>query len=283
MIKYIFYFPFYICPRPLKRFISWLITFFWFYIIRNRKALMMGQLKASYPGKSQKWYNRVICISFYNLIMTIFEYSYFVFSPKKVKKYCHLKNTHYLDEELKKNEGVYIMAFHVGNGEIALFRTCLEGYKLNLIAKRISSPLIHKLIFETRELSGLKHIAPKNSLDEILQAMNRNEVVVFVQDQFTYPPRGIASSFIHQPAYTNSSLATFVQKKGRKVIPANVYRDKNDDVIVDFNPPLEFEQGMSVSDYTQKCNDWMTSKVDERPEMWMWIHDRWKKKPAAKI
>ncbi len=242
--------------------------------------MMMKQLKASYPNKSKKWYDQVLFTSFNNLMMTIFEYSYFVFSPRKVKKYCHLKNQKYLDDELKKGEGLYIMAFHMGNGEIALFRTCLEGYKLNLIAKLISNPIIQQLIFKTRELSGLKHIAPKNSLDEILKAMNKNEVVVFVQDQYTGPPRGLPTTFIHQPAYTNCSLATFVQKKGRRVIPANVYRE-NDRVIVDFHPPIIFEEGMTVQSYTQKCNDWMTARVDERPEMWMWIHARWKKQPAA--
>lgn len=282
MMKYIIYFPFYICPRFLKRFLSWLITMLWFYVIRNRKQLMMNQLKASFPDKDQKWYDKVVFDSFYNLMLVIFEYSYFVYSPKKVLKYCELKNTHFIDQVLAENKGAYIMAFHSGNGELALFRTCLEGYKLNLIAKRIGVKLLDQLIFDSRELSGLKHIAPKKSLTPILDALNKNEIVVFVQDQFTYPPRGIAGSFINQPAYTNSSLALFVQKRGCKVIPANVYRegDKN---IVDFHPPISFEKNMTISDFTQKCNDWMTARVTERPSMWMWIHARWKQQPPEPL
>lgn len=239
---------------------------------------MMSQLKTSFPNKSGKWYDKVVFESFYNLILVIFEYSYFVYSPKKVLKYCKLKNTEHLDRALAENQGVYIMAFHSGNGELALFRTCLEGYKLNLIAKRIGVKLLDQLIFDSRELSGLKHIAPKKSLSPILEALNKNECVVFVQDQFTYPPRGIESTFINQPAYTNSSLALFAQKRGRKVIPANVYRE-GDRNIVDFHPPLIFEEGMAVAQFTQKCNDWMTARVNERPSMWMWIHARWKMQP----
>jgi Kdo2-lipid IVA lauroyltransferase/acyltransferase len=240
---------------------------------------MLKQVKDSYPGKDQAWYDHVVYESFYNLMLTLFEYSYFVFSPKRVLKHSVLKNQHYLDEALKEGKGTYIMAFHMGNGEMALFRTCLGGYKLNLIAKRIGVKILDSLIFESRELSGLKHIAPKNALDKILEVMNKNEIVVFVQDQFTYPPRGIPSTFIHQPAYTNPSLAIFAQKRGRQVIPANVYRDENDNTVVDFYPPLNFEEGMEVPDYVQKCNDWMTARVDERPEMWMWIHSRWKRQP----
>lgn len=281
MLKYIVYFPFFICPRFLKRFFSRLITYTWFYVLKNRKNLMMKQLKASYPGKDQAWYNKVIFQSFYNLMLTIFEYSYFVFSKKRVLKHAILKNTHHLDNALKAGEGTYIMAFHMGNGEMALFRTCLEGYKLNLIAKRIGIKFLDSLIFESRELSGLHHIPPKNALDPIFEVMNRNEIVVFVQDQFTYPPRGIPSTFIHQPAFTNPSLAIFAQKRGRRVIPANVYRDENDKTVVDFHPPLEFDEGMDVPAYVQKCNDWMTARVDERPEMWMWIHARWKRQPPA--
>lgn len=279
MIKYVIYFPFYITPRFLKRGISWFITFVWFYLIKNRKKLMMKQLKSSFPDKDQAWYNKVIFESFYNLILTVYEYSYFVYNPKKVLKYCELRNTHRLDEALAEGKGAYIMAFHAGNGELALSRTCLAGYKLNLIAKRIGVPLLDKLIFDSRELSGLKHIAPKNSLDKIMEAMNKNEIVVFVQDQFTYPPRGIPSTFINQPAYTNSSLALFVQKRGHKVFPANVYRE-NDVNIVDFQEPISFDEGMTISEFTQKCNDWMTDRVAERPAMWMWIHARWKRQPS---
>lgn len=282
MLKYIVYLPFFLCPRPLKRFISWFITLIWFYLIQNRKKLMMTQLKTSFPGKSQKWYNKVIFDSFYNLILVIFEYSYFVYSKKKVLQYCVLKNTHRIDEVLANGEGAYIMAFHSGNGEIALFRTVLEGYKLNLIAKRIGIKFLDQLIFDSRELSGLKHIAPKNSLDQILSAMIKNEVVVFVQDQFTYPPKGIPSTFINQPAYTNSSMGLFVQKRVKKVIPANVYRE-NDKTVVDFGEPIVFEEGMSIPEYIQKCNDWMTEKITERPEMWMWIHNRWKKQPKITV
>lgn len=240
---------------------------------------MLKQIKSSYPGKEDAWYNEVIYESFYNLILTVLEYSYFVYAPQRVKKHAILKNQHYLDEVLKEGQGAYIMAFHMGNGEIALFRTCLAGYKLNLIAKRIGVKFLDQLIFETRELSGLKHIPPKNALEPILEVMNQNEVVVFVQDQFTYPPRGIPGTFIHQPAYTNPSLAIFAQKRGRKVIPANVYRGENDKTIIDFHPPLVFEEGMDVPTYVQKCNDWMTARVDERPSMWMWIHARWKRQP----
>jgi Kdo2-lipid IVA lauroyltransferase/acyltransferase len=280
MLKYIFYFPFFICPRFLKQGLSKGITYFWFYIWPVRYKLMLRQIKNSYPDKSQSWYDEKLFISFYNLMLTIFEYSYFVFSPKKVLKYCELKNTHFLDEELKNNKGLYIMAFHVGNGEIALFRTAMAGYKLNLIAKYISSPLIHKLIFETRELCGLKHIAPKNSLDKILEAMNNNESIVFVQDQFTYPPRGIASTFLHQSAFTNSSIATFVQKRNRRIVPANVYREgPQDKVIVEFQEPIVYEETDDTTSFVQKCNDWMTKQVDRRPDMWMWIHDRFKRQP----
>ncbi len=272
---------FYIWPRPIKKIFAYLLSLFWFYILRLRVKLAKNQISRVFPDLSSKEVSKIAFKSFYNLIMIIFEYSYFPFSKKNIIKYTKLKNREVFEQVLKDGKPLFFMTGHLANGELILFRMCLEGVKLNLIGKRVGVKFIDSLLFEIRELSGLKHIPPKNGAHGIMEAAEKKEPVVFVHDQFRHPPRGLKTTFLGLETYTNSALAFFALKAGAEVVPVDMYRE-DDQVVVEFLPSIPFEHKYKTEEenilhMTQVYNDALEQCIIKRPHGWMWVHNRWKK------
>lgn len=280
--------PLYLMPRSLKRVASFLLACLWFYVLRIRRTMTEKQVDAVFEGISPSDRSKIVFQSYYNLLMILFEYSYFPFGSRAIRKHSTIKNLNKLDEALAEGKGVFLLAGHLGNGEMALFRTCLEGYPLRLIAKRVGVPFIDKTLFEIREVCGLVHIPPKLGGEMILESVKDNAPVVFVMDQFSHPPKGVATTFLGIPTYTNSSLAHFAIKTDAIVLPVNVYRGKKDISVIEFQDRIQTElpyptQEQNIRHMTQKYNDWLDQSVRQNVGDWMWVHRRWKRKPERSV
>jgi len=272
--------PFFILPRPLKKAVAYFWTLIWVYVARFRIGETSSRVKRAFPEKNQKEVNKIVFDSIYNLVLTFFELSYRAFDKKHLIKHTEVKNLEYLKECLKGERPVYLFTGHLANGEIILSRICFEDIPLHLIAKRVRSAFFDAIVFEAREVSGLVHIPPKNSLSEIVACMKKKAPLVFLHDQYMRPPKGIATTFLDLPVFTNPAVAKFALKNDALVLPVNLYRDKGK-VVVDFEKEIPLEKkfddfNSNVTYMTQKYNDWLSSKVKKRPGEWMWIHRRFK-------
>lgn len=269
-------------PRFVKRGLSYSLSILWYYLIPHRKNLITNNLHKAFSNLSHKQINSLTFQTFNNWVLTALEYSYFPFiSKKRLKQITEVHGFEYLDQAFAKGKGVLILGTHTGNGELAIYRTCMEGYPLHLIGRNIKNKFLNDGLFFIREKSGLKHLDSKNSSLKVVKSLKKNEGVIFVIDQFTYPPIGIKSTFFGHTTGTNSSLAYFALRFGIPVIPGYSYR-KNGKVIVCYSEEIPTEKPFEDMDknveyMTQKYNGWIENTIRQHPESWMWIHNRWKK------
>lgn len=279
-------FPLFVLPRPVKRLLSHGLARFWFHVLKIRRAETEARVAMVMGHLSKKEQQQIVYRSFYNLILVLFEYSYFPFCSRQIFKHCQLKGTEKLQGAIDEGKGVFIVAGHVGNGEMGIYRTCLEGFPLYLIAKRVGVDFIDKTLFGIREVSGLVHLPPKKCGDEIIKALKKGLPIVYLIDQFSYPPKGVPTTFMGAPTYTNASLAYLAIKSGAVVIEANVHRGKKDLSILEFGDRIETETPYdsiekNVVHMTQKYNSAIEKYVYKYPGDWMWIHRRWKRQPST--
>lgn len=274
-------FPLYLLPRYIKKILAYSLTLIWYYILPHRKKVIVDNIKTAFPTWSQEKVNKTTFDSFYNWSFTALEYSYFPFiSKKRLRQITEIRGRENLENAFKKNKGVLILGTHTGNGEMGIYRLCMEEYPLYLIGRRVKNYILDKGLFYIREKSGLKHLDPENSSLKVTRLLKKNCGIFFVIDQFTYPPIGIKSTFFGKTTGTNSSLAFFALRLGVPVVPAYTYRDKGK-VIICLEPEIETERPypeveQNVSFMTQKYNHWIEATITKHPSSWMWIHRRWK-------
>ena len=121
----------------------------------------------------------------------------------------------------------------------------------------------------------------------LLTAMRSGQTVAFLMDTNMTPPQGVFARFFGIEACTASGLARVALKTGAAVLPGFLVWEEKERkyVLPRFGPELNFIQsGDTESDIlaaTQQCNNVLESWIRRYPDQWLWIHRRWKTRPAG--
>jgi KDO2-lipid IV(A) lauroyltransferase len=100
------------------------------------------------------------------------------------------------------------------------------------------------------------------------------------------PPQGVFVDFFGKAACTASGLARVALKTGAAVVPGFLLWEAAEErYVLHFGERIEFEAtGDAESDIvalTQRCTGVIEAWVRRYPEQWLWIHRRWKTRPAG--
>ncbi|MCB9073083.1 MAG: lysophospholipid acyltransferase family protein [Bdellovibrionaceae bacterium] len=268
-------------PRCLRRSWGQGVGFLWFDVLRIRRRVAMENIRACFPDWDNKRVEQTARRSLFEMGETLSEFPELAFISKdNLLKRVQFQNLHIVDEALQQKKGVLFLGLHLANGDYGIAALSALGYDVHLISKRFTSAWLDKLWFTIRGRFGTQFIAPRDSSYDILKALRKNGIVIFVLDQFMGPPLGVRTTFFGRPTGTAFGLALFARKTQAPVIPCYSHRKQNGDLEVHFLPPVPFmekeDKNTTLQFMTQKYTDTIESIVRLYPEQWMWIHRRWK-------
>jgi KDO2-lipid IV(A) lauroyltransferase len=111
----------------------------------------------------------------------------------------------------------------------------------------------------------------------MLRAMGRGDHMAMLVDQKMND--GIAVPFLGQEAMTASAIAELAYRFDCPVVPARVERLKGAHFRVTIEPPLEKPatgiREQDVKHLMTMVNDRLGAWINQRPEQWLWVHNRW--------
>ena len=266
-------------PRSIRFFFGDCLGLICFDVLRIRRKIIMENLQRAFPEKSKSERFQIGRRSFLNMGRNLTEYAFFPFLEPSFLDGVHFTGLENIDRALEENKGVCLVSLHLGNGDLAGAVLALKGYSLVLISKIFKIQWINEVWFGLRQRVGVQFIPPRNSSYTILKALKKNEIVVFVMDQFMGPPIGAQVNFFGYETGAALGLAVIAQRSQAPVVPIYTFRDDKGETHIYVEPEIPFvEKGDKGLAYmTQVYTDWVEEKVRERPEQWMWLHRRWKK------
>ena len=103
-------------------------------------------------------------------------------------------------------------------------------------------------------------------------------------DQHMHSPDAIWVNFFRRPAATTSTLAALALRTGAAVIPvfaqplagrplSHYLRDRRSS-----RRPADGPD--AIREFTQRCTDVLEMYVRRQPELWLWMHRRWRDAPT---
>ncbi len=193
----------------------------------------------------------------------------------------------HLAKAFEKNRGILLLTGHFGNWEftpvaaIAHFKE-FRG-RFHVLRKLLANKFFEKILFRRFYKAGLTVIPKKNSLDHVLSALERNDIVAFIMDQYANPSKdGILVDFFGRKAGTFKSLALIARETGAPVIPAICYREAGGTHVMRFSEPVPWMENddadAEIAENTRGYNRILENMVLEHPDQWLWAHRRWKTK-----
>ncbi|HUX27865.1 MAG TPA: lysophospholipid acyltransferase family protein [Terracidiphilus sp.] len=185
-----------------------------------------------------------------------------------------------------RGKGVLVLTGHLGAWELSSFYHSLMGYPMGMVIRRLDNRRLDEFVNGIRCLHGNQVLHKDDFARGLLKAMHAGDTVGILMDTNMTPPQGVFVRFFGREACTASGLARVALKTGAAVLPGFlVWEPGERRYVLHFGPELEFARaGNAEADIlaaTQQCNDVLEAWIRRYPDQWLWIHRRWKTRPAG--
>jgi KDO2-lipid IV(A) lauroyltransferase len=192
---------------------------------------------------------------------------------------------HYLQAR-KAGRGVLVVTGHLGAWELSSFYHSMMGYPMSMVIRRLDNARLDSYVNRIRCLHGNRVLHKDDFARGLLGAMRKGETVGILMDTNMTPPQGVFVDYFGRPACTASGLARVAAKTGAAVLPGfMLWEDAEQRYVLRFGAQLQLQDsGDDEADIvanTQLCTSAIEDWVRRYPDQWLWVHRRWKTRPAG--
>jgi KDO2-lipid IV(A) lauroyltransferase len=185
----------------------------------------------------------------------------------------------------REGRGFVVMTGHFGNWEMmGAYAVNVLGLNLGVIARRLSNPRLDRMMNEFREQIGLKVFLRGERASNFFRHLKGGGQIAILGDQAIRRIDGIFVDFFGHPAHTASGPAELILRSRSPWFFAVLIRQPDG-----LSHQLYWEGPLAVPDgqdhesrvrrLVEEYNRRMEEMIRRYPAQWMWMHNRWKRKP----
>lgn len=268
-------------PFWLLYFISDLMAFFAENVFRYRRAVILKNLRNSFPEKSEDEIRKIKSRYYKNLTDVALEtFKLLSISRGEFTKRVKILNVEKVNDLYDKNISVIATTSHLCNWEWML-AICAVHFKpsIDAVYQEIKNSFFEKLMFRIRSRFGSIPVEKKQVFRESLKKRNIPHVIALVADQS--PPRTdeqvIWTTFLKQDTVFYSGMARLAKSFKWPIVFGEMRRVDRGFYEMEFKNiclnPEEFNDEQIINKYAEMVEN----SIRENPESWLWSHNRWKR------
>ena len=277
-----------ITPKKILWFKASVWAFLWFDVFRFRRYTVLRGISIAFPHLEKAQRYALARRSLRHQCYLVFELLALPrLTTQTVEKTMQFHGLENYEKAKAQGRGVLMLALHIANGDLGVSAMAHRSIPVHLITRKAKSEMANHIWFQLRQRHGVQLIDAQGlrSAQEILQAAQKNECVIFVLDQYIPSPYGVNVPFFGRKTGTGLSLAKFALKLNAPVIPVWTYRDADLNTHIVFDPEIpgpqepvaKSDQEAMIERMTLKYNLALEEIIRKYPEQWMWVHRRWKR------
>ncbi len=246
----------------------------------RHRRITLENIAAAFPLKTPAEHRRMARGVFRHFGRVLFELLKFsTLTPEQMLARVEFEGQDRAREAFALGRGVLFFTGHFGFWEVQAIAHAAVMPPIAVLARPLDNPLLNALVERVRGATGNSVIYRRGALRRILRALAANHGVAMLIDQHIQMPDAVLVDFFNRPAATTLALAVLAQRTGAPVIPVFAlpmgpgrYRLIYEHPV---DPPTE-DTPESVRDFTQRCTDVLEMYVRRHPELWLWMHRRWR-------
>lgn len=252
---------------------------------RAHRRLAIRQLRAAFPLRSQEECRAIARATFAHfgqLLVALLKFS--TLDAEGLRARVEYEGDERVRTALAAGRGVLLFSGHFGYWELQGIAHPLALPPMSVLARPLDNPYLHTLLERTRRATGNQVIYRRGAVRRILRALEAGECVAIMIDQHIQPVDAVTVDFFNQPAATTSALATLALRTGAPVIPVFALPLGGGRYRMIYEHPVEPpppDSADPVRDFTQRCTDVLEMYVRRHPQLWLWMHRRWRTAEAG--
>jgi KDO2-lipid IV(A) lauroyltransferase len=185
-----------------------------------------------------------------------------------------------------QGKGILFCTGHFGFWEQQALAHALKFEPMAVMARPLDNPRLHELLEGIRVSNGNPVLYRRGAVRKALRLLADGRGVGILIDQHMASPDAIYVDFFGRPAATTSTLAALAIRTGAPVIPLFAFPLPGGRYRMIYEHPVEPphpESPDAIREFTQRCTDVLEMHVRRRPELWLWMHRRWRDAPGTTL
>jgi KDO2-lipid IV(A) lauroyltransferase len=274
-------------PRGVARGVGAAIGWTAYQLLGRLRRVGLRNLQLAFPEMRAEQRDGTLRLVYRNLGWLLAEFclmpGYTAEEASRFIRYAGLEN--YLRAR-GKGKGVLVLTGHLGAWELSSFYHSLMGYPMAMVIRRLDNPLVDAFVNRIRCMHGNRVIHKDDFARGLIASMRASETVGFLMDTNMTPPQGVFVPFFGVMACTASGMARVAAKTGAAVVPGFLLWENSEGrYVLHFGEELEVvNTGDSEQDAVKNTAAFtavIESYVRRYPDQWLWMHRRWKTRPAG--
>lgn len=202
-------------------------------------------------------------------------------NESNINEKVKVEGLEYLEAAYAQQKGVIMATGHFGNWELLGATVALHGYPMLSITRKQNNGHMDKLINEFRQMVGQKvtYNRGKHGLLAISRMLKEKHLLGVLYDQDTNDD-GVKIDLFGKDSVIPLGAAALSRMYGSPILPIFLHNNADGTCTAKIYPPLYTpktkDREKDCYEVTRKLVTILEQEIIAHPEMWFWVHDRWK-------
>jgi len=266
-------------PAQVRRVGTWLGRSF-YHVDRQHRLIALQNLERAFPLKSaseRRAIARAMFAHFGHVLVELLKFS--SLAPERMLELVDWEGEDRVELAYSHGRGVLFCTGHFGFWEQLALAHGVRFGPMAVLARALDNPLLNDLLERTRRRTGNSVIYRQGAVRRAMRQLAGGLGVGMLIDQHMHSADAIYVDFFERPASTTSTLARLARRTGAPVVPLFALPLPGGRYRMIYEHPVDPPRDDSPDadrEFTQRCTDVLEMYVRRHPELWLWMHRRWR-------
>tara|TARA_Y100000816_G_scaffold292265_1_gene286671 strand:+ start:3122 stop:3982 length:861 start_codon:yes stop_codon:yes gene_type:complete len=241
------------------------------------RQIIQSNIKKAIPAINEKDLKKITNSMWNNFGRVFAEFMFMKdFREGKLHDKIKIEGQNIIDDIKSSRKQVIFISGHLSNFELMAMHLEKSGINLCAIYRPLNNIFLNGIMENIRSKYICKNQIKKGigGLKKLIFFKNKKFSTALMIDQRV--SEGIYSEFFNQKALTTTIPAQLVKKYKIPVVPLFIERINEIDFKISIKEPINFSENESVQTITDNLNKILEKMIINKPEQWIWSHNRWK-------
>jgi KDO2-lipid IV(A) lauroyltransferase len=244
-------------------------------------------LELAFPALSRPERVRILRGCFISLGRQLGEFSHFSkLNTDNLRSLVECEGLENLDAARASGRGAILFTAHLGAWELSSVALSVLGYPVSFLVRRLDNPKIERLLEQARTRFGNRTMDKRGAMRPMLRTLKAGGTLGLLVDVNMLAHEGIFVDFFGTPASTTFDLAKLALRIKAPVMPVFApWEERRQRFVLHIGAPLNIEYTGDEDEDVLRFTSLFTRVIEDYirlyPDQWLWIHKRWRTRPAG--
>jgi KDO2-lipid IV(A) lauroyltransferase len=269
-----------VMPDPLVYACGTLAGWAFYLLDRKHRHVANENVAAAFPARSATERRAIVRGAFAHfgrLFLELLRFS--TRSPEEMLARIEFEGDDLARQAYAQGRGVLFYTGHFGFWELNGIAHALQFEPFAVVARTLDNPRLNDLLERIRRCTGNSVIYREGTVWRMMRTLRARHGVALLIDQHIEGADAVRVEFFDRFAATTPALAALAIRTGAPVVPVFALPNGIGRYRMIYEHPVQppsADSENAIREFTQRCTDVLEMYVRRHPELWLWMHRRWR-------